>query len=166
NPFYLEELVSLLSDAGMVGGAGAVAARAELPDTLRGLVAARLDGLSVDERRVLDDGAVMGRRGTVEALRIMSREAHGVDDITAAIEGLVGKDVLLVEDGIWSFRSDLMREVAYGMLTKADRVRRHAGIAKWMEVHHLDAAAADVDRIAHHYAVAARLVSEIGVVQH
>ncbi|MEY2424165.1 MAG: hypothetical protein QOI95_4232 [Acidimicrobiaceae bacterium] len=165
NPFYLEELVSLLTEAGMVGGVGGSSGRTELPDTLRGLVAARLDGLNADERRTLDDAAVMGRRGPAEALRIMAREAHGVPEINAAIDGLVTKDVLVIDNGIWSFRSDLVREVAYGMLTKADRVRRHAGIAKWMEIHHKDDAA-DVDRIAHHYAVAAALVAEIGSVAH
>ena len=164
NPFYLEELVSLLSEAGMVGAA-ASSGRAELPDTLRGLVAARLDGLSADERRTLDDASVMGRRGAIEALEIMAREAHGVPNIKHAIEGLVSKDLIVVEDGRWSFRSDLVREVSYGMLTKADRVRRHFGIAKWMEFHHLESAA-DIDRIAHHYAVAALMVNDIGPVDH
>ncbi|MEY2453215.1 MAG: hypothetical protein QOD92_2789 [Acidimicrobiaceae bacterium] len=165
NPFYLEELVSLLSEAGMVGGPGAGSGRTDLPDTLRGLVAARLDGLTPDERRTLDDAAVIGRRGPTDALRLMAREAHGVPDIETAIDGLVTKDVLVIEHGIWSFRSDLVREVAYGTLTKADRVRRHAGIAKWMEMHQKEGAA-DVDRIAHHYAVAAALVAEIGSVPH
>jgi tetratricopeptide (TPR) repeat protein len=73
--------------------------------------------------------------------------------------------VLVIEHGIWSFRSDLVREVAYGMLTKADRVRRHAGIAKWLEMHNPEDAA-DIDRVAHHYAVAAALVGEIGRVDH
>jgi class 3 adenylate cyclase/tetratricopeptide (TPR) repeat protein len=163
NPFYLEELVALLTEAGMVGGASS--RPAELPDTLRGLVAARLDGLSGDERRTLDDAAVMGRRGTISALEIMAREAHEIEDISGAIAGLVSKDVLVVEDGKWSFRSDLVREVAYGMLTKADRVRRHFGIAKWMEMHHVEGAA-DIDRTARHYAIAASLVNEIGAVDH
>ena len=63
NPFFLEELVTLLGEAGMVGGGRRRTAIVELPDTLRGLVAARLDGLTADERRVLDDCAVLGRRG-------------------------------------------------------------------------------------------------------
>src|SRR5438132_11917642 len=130
----------MLSEEGMVGGHPSPGG-AELPDTLRGLVAARLDGLTPDERRALDDASVMGRRGAVEALEIMAREAHGVPDISAAILGLVAKDLLVIDDGRWSFRSDLVREVSYGMLTKADRVRRHYGIAKWMELHHVDAAA-------------------------
>jgi class 3 adenylate cyclase/tetratricopeptide (TPR) repeat protein len=166
NPFYLEELVSLLSEAGMVGGGlTAGSGRADLPDTLRGLVAARLDGLTADERRTLDDAAVLGRRGPTGALELMAREAHGIGDIAVAIDGLISKDVLVVEQGHWSFRSDLVREVAYGMLTKADRVRRHFGIAKWMEHNHKEDAA-DVDRIAHHYAVAAALVADIGPVDH
>jgi tetratricopeptide (TPR) repeat protein len=145
-------------------GTGAPAGRAELPDTLRGLVAARLDGLTPEERRTLDDAAVMGRRGAVEALSIMAREMHGADDIDGAVAGLVTKDVLVLEDGKWSFRSDVVREVAYGMLTKADRVRRHTGIAKWIEHHHKTPA--DVDRIAHHYSVAATLVGELGGVEY
>ena len=165
NPFYLEELVSLLTEVGMVGGVGAVSGDAELPDTLRGLVAARLDGLSSQERLVLDDAAVMGRRGPTKALQIMAREMHGVESIVAAVDGLIAKDVLVLEDGMWSFRSDVVREVAYGMLTKADRIRRHAGIAKWLEVHSPDDGA-DIDRIAHHYAVAAALAEDIGSVAH
>ena len=33
----------------------------------------------------------------------------------------------------WAFRSNLVREVAYGRLTKHDRAHRHAGIASWIE---------------------------------
>ena len=162
NPFFAEELVALLSEAGMVGGpARGIPVTVDLPDTLRGLVAARLDGLTSDERRTLEDAAVMGRRGSTEALRIMAAEAHNVNDIDDVLAGLVDKDVLVIEGGKWSFRSDLVREVSYGTMTKADRARRHFGIAKWMEHHH-HGDPADVDRIAHHYALSARLAAEIG----
>jgi class 3 adenylate cyclase/tetratricopeptide (TPR) repeat protein len=168
NPFFLEELVSLLAETQVreedpavppVGGAR------ELPHTLRGLVAARLDGLTVDERCTLEDAAVLGRRGQVMALHIMGEEAHGISSsaVSAAVSGLEAKDLIVTEDGRWSFRSDLVREVAYGMLTKADRARRHFGVAKWMESHDVTTAA-DVDRIAHHYATSAALVDELGYV--
>jgi tetratricopeptide (TPR) repeat protein len=169
NPFFLEELVSLLAestghdedDAGVLPPAGS----RELPHTLRGLLAARLDGLTVDERCSLEDASVLGRRGLVVALEIMGEEAHGTDRsrVDDAITGLVAKDLLIVEDARWSFRSDLVREVAYGMLTKADRARRHYGVAKWMESHTV-ASPADVDRIAYHFATAATLVDELGFV--
>src|SRR5690606_18074580 len=70
NPFFLEELVTLLGDAGVVGDRAG--GRIELPDTLRGLVSARLDGLEPDERKVLEDCAVLGRRGSFSAIAVMA----------------------------------------------------------------------------------------------
>ena len=52
NPFFLEELVALLDSGGLEAVTGAAGAEA-LPDTLRGLVAARLDSLPPDERALL-----------------------------------------------------------------------------------------------------------------
>ncbi|MEO7556107.1 MAG: adenylate/guanylate cyclase domain-containing protein, partial [Acidimicrobiales bacterium] len=170
NPFFLEELVALVADTGvgaLDGGPGAPPLTAgalgvELPHTLRGLVAARLDALSIDERGVLEDAAVLGRRSEVMALRLMGEKTHSAIDIDAAVQGLVAKDVLNVgDDGWWSFRSDLVREVAYGMLTKGDRAQRHLGVARWME-QHLNQHPGDVDRIANHYATAAHLALELG----
>ncbi|MGH9246650.1 MAG: adenylate/guanylate cyclase domain-containing protein [Acidimicrobiales bacterium] len=160
NPFFLEELVSLVAEAKPTHGVEITSPTlTELPDTLRGLVAARLDGLTTDERRVLADAAVLGRRGELVGLQVMGDQA-GAPEIAAALDGLVAKDLLLVDRGRWSFRSDLVREVAYSMLTKADRARRHAAVASWMEDTAPDRPA--TDRIAHHYATAARLAAEIG----
>ncbi len=169
NPFFLEELVSLLAETQVRDDDAPLPAMGggrELPHTLRGLVAARLDGLTVDERCALEDAAVLGRRGQVMALHIMGEEAHSTSSaaVSAAVSGLEAKDLIVVEEGRWSFRSDLVREVAYGMLTKADRARRHFGVAKWMESHGNATTQADVDRIAHHYATAAALVDELGSV--
>ena len=169
NPFFLEELVSLLAETPVRGddepAVLPVTGPRELPHTLRGLVAARLDGLTVDERCTLEDAAVLGRRGQVMALHIMGEEAHGIAPaaVSAAVFGLEAKDLIVVEEGRWSFRSDLVREVAYGMLTKADRARRHYGVAKWMESHNVTSPA-DVDRIAYHYATSATLIDELGYV--
>ncbi len=84
NPFFLEELVSLLDETGLVGGVPTTdAGLGDLPDTLRGLVAARLDALPQDERQTLVNAAVWGRRGPIEALEKMgekepSTAAHSV----------------------------------------------------------------------------------------
>jgi tetratricopeptide (TPR) repeat protein len=169
NPFFLEELLSLLAEppdqAGDEVAVPMSTSARELPHTLRGLVAARLDALDIDERGVLEDAAVLGRRGHLLALQIMGEEAHGTSTsvVDTAVAGLVAKDLLLVEGGYWSFRSDLVREVAYGIMTKADRARRHYGVAKWMESHRVESPA-DVDRVAHHYATAATLVDDLGFV--
>jgi class 3 adenylate cyclase/predicted ATPase len=167
NPFFLEELVALLGEAGVVGDGGPVTAPVrQLPDTLRGLVAARLDALTADERVVLDHAAVLGARGPVEALVIMGRHL-GDERVATALDGLADKEVLVVQDGRWSFRSDLVREVAYQTLTKGDRARLHFGVADWLE-RHLDELGDDdstVSRIAHHYGSAARLAAEVGSVE-
>ncbi len=173
NPFFLEELVSLLAEAGMVGaertGRAAGADLAELPDTLRGLVSARLDGLTPEERRVLDDCAVLGRRGPRSAIEVMSAKHLGIRDVGPVLESLEAKE-LLVLSGVeaaakWAFRSDLVREVAYSTLTKADRARSHQGIAAWMEGHQDTALDVVVDRITFHYSRAAELAHELGPVE-
>jgi len=169
NPFFLEELVTLLADAGMVGADRIDAeARVELPDTLRGLVSARLDGLTTDERRVLEDCAVLGRRGPVSAIEVMSAKHLNIGDVRPYLESLQAKDLLVLTGAgageRWTFRSDVVREVAYGTLTKADRIRSHQAIAAWMEDHEDTERDAIVDQITHHYTSAAELAHELGPV--
>ena len=171
NPFFLEELVTLLADAGVVGSEGGTANGShsvDLPDTLRGLVAARLDGLSASERRVLDDCAVLGRRGAIGAIEVMSSKHSGIDDPLPILRSLEEKELILLsgqgESAKWTFRSDLVREVAYSTLTKADRARAHQGIAMWMEAHEDTSRDAVVDRITHNYVRAAELAHELGPV--
>ena len=85
---------------GMVGADGAptepTPSHVELPDTLRGLVAARLDGLTADERRVLDDCAVLGRRGPMMAIEVMAGKHLGIDDVRPVLESLEAKELLVL----------------------------------------------------------------------
>jgi class 3 adenylate cyclase/tetratricopeptide (TPR) repeat protein len=167
NPFFLEELVALVVENEGRDHNTAAERPSRLPDTLRGLVAARIDGLSADERGTVEDASVWGRSGPVEALERMAVEVRSVHEIGGILAGLVDKEVLLVNGRHWSFRSDLIREVAYGTMTKADRARRHYGIAHFIETHMLhkdDPSLRAVDVIAHHYAAAAALANEIGTV--
>ncbi|MET0802448.1 MAG: adenylate/guanylate cyclase domain-containing protein, partial [Acidimicrobiales bacterium] len=167
NPFFLEELVTLLQDTGEVGQPRSPTPTGDLaglPDNLRGLIQARLDALTIEERSLLEDAAILGRRGNTESLQIMAAEYHGITDITVGLAGLIEKELLEVDDDRWSFRSDLVRDVAYGTLTKARRAAGHAGIAKWLEHHSAGdkLPTAMVDRIAHHYTLAAELVADVG----
>ncbi len=182
NPFFLEELVALMDSS----EAGATPTR--LPDTLRGIVTARLDTLSPAERDVLTDAAVIGRRGPVSALREMAKEMGRDVDVDAVVATLAANELLDVEDRHWEFRSEMAREVAYATMTKAVRAKRHAGIAAWLEARALETTAAGrdldldvgasalsdalaglaevddatVNRIAHHWAAAAELTAEMG----
>jgi class 3 adenylate cyclase/tetratricopeptide (TPR) repeat protein len=166
NPFFLEELVALMEENSSGATSDLTSDRVvQLPDTLRGLVSARLDGLTDDERAVLADASVLGRRSAVYGLAEMAKKMRGQDDISAALAGLVAKEILVLEPsgGWYSFRSDLMRDVAYSTITKVDRARAHAGIGKYL-THHAgdDADDANVERIAHHFSTAAGLAREMG----
>ncbi|HEY4378679.1 MAG TPA: adenylate/guanylate cyclase domain-containing protein, partial [Acidimicrobiales bacterium] len=169
NPFFLEELVQLIEGRTAVhqgGDSRHVGPVSELPDTLRGLVAARLDGLSPEVCGVLQDAAVIGRSGTVQSLIEMAEKLRPHVDVASVVTELVDQEILVVECDEWSFRSDLVREVAYGLITKSDRARRHAGIARHIEefVRPDDPHVASlVDRLSHHYGVAVELVDELGL---
>lgn len=155
NPFFLEELVSLVGR-----GDGP---RRELPDTLRGLVAARIDSLSGEEQATVEDAAVWGPDGPIGALKRLAEATRGVHEVDDVVGSLRDKEVLAYEDGWWSFRSDLVREVAYSRLTKRDRLARHLGIATYLDTHTVPASIEDshVDTVARHYVEAARLAREV-----
>jgi class 3 adenylate cyclase/tetratricopeptide (TPR) repeat protein len=164
NPFFLEEMVSLLAEAGVLTRdangyrVGEAAMASDLPATLRGLVAARLDALSAVERATLEDAAVIGHSGLLAALEALGA-SRGVD-ADPCVEELAKKDLLELDEDDWSFRSDVVREVAYETLTKAERARRHFVLADWLG-HRPDE---DLQAVAHHYGAAALLAQELGTV--
>ena len=166
NPFYLEELITLMGQhtAGAVATGATEAALPEvLPDTLRGLVAARIDGLSPDEQLVLEDASVWGSSGPLKVVDKIAEAMRGVDDVSAIVQSMADKDVMVFDGVEWAFRSDLIREVAYARLTKRERLMRHVGIASHLE--HAAGRFSDdgmIDTIARHYVEGARLARDLG----
>ncbi|HVM52719.1 MAG TPA: adenylate/guanylate cyclase domain-containing protein [Acidimicrobiales bacterium] len=162
NPLFLEELVAILAESGdLEKGADRVSS---LPATLRGLVAARLDALPSGERAVLEDAAVVGRRGPVAALVALGQSRGAAGTVRAAVDALVAKDLLDLDEVYVEFVSDLVREVAYGTLTKAERARRHAAVGAWVESIVAETERSDefLDNLARHYATSAELTAELG----
>ena len=148
NPLFLIELVAL-TEAG--GG------HRELPDSLRTLIAARLDQLSPEQRQMLENAAVLGTSGAIVALEKFARELGQVFHLDVLHE-LDELGLLEVHGRRWEFRSESVRDAAYQTLTKASRAQRHAGVAKAMS------AVGQLDDRAHHTASAAELVQELGSV--
>ena len=150
NPLFLEELAELVAEGGGTG---------QLPDSLRALVAARLDELAPDQRAMLDNAAVLGSSGSYGAL-VEFGQALGQNTARSLLDALADAGLLDVEGAWWRFRSASVREVAYHTITKADRARRHVGVAKAMvaDAHGLKRP----DVMAHHWATAAELASELG----
>lgn len=149
NPLFLEELAVLVAEGGDVTA---------LPDSLRAVIAARLDQLPTDQRATLDNAAVLGPSGAVSSLARFA-EALGGELNQAWLAALHDKGLLCVDGLRWSFKSDSVREVAYNTLTKAIRAGRHVGVAMAME------SKGNPDDVAHHLATAAEIVAELGPIR-
>jgi class 3 adenylate cyclase/tetratricopeptide (TPR) repeat protein len=143
-PLYAMETVRMLLDRGHLVREGSVYRPAgpvsalEVPETLHALIAARLDGLSDDERRVVQDGAVLGKTFTRNAVEALS--GIGAAQVEGVLHALVRKEVLSIqadprspEHGQYGFLQDLMRRVAYEMLSMRDRRERHLAAADYLE---------------------------------
>jgi predicted ATPase/class 3 adenylate cyclase len=142
-PLYAVETVRMLLDRGLLareGGVyrptGAIEAL-EVPETLHALVAARLDGLEPAERRVLQDAAVLGKSFTKPGLAALS--GLGGEELEALLAALVRKEVLSVqadprspERGQYAFLQDLLKQIAYETLARADRKARHLAAAEYL----------------------------------
>jgi hypothetical protein len=139
-PLYAVETVRMLLDRGLLVREGAVyhptgeIETLEVPETLHALIAARLDGVSREERRLLQDGAVLGKTFTSRALEALGGRSR--DELEPLLASLVRKEVLGVqsdprspERGQYGFLQDLVRHVAYETLSKRERKARHLAAA-------------------------------------
>ncbi len=169
-PLYAMETVRMLLDRSLLVRDGAVyrptgeVETLEVPETLHALIAARLDGVSSEERRVLQDGAVLGKTFTKAALSSLSGLSDA--DLEPLLSSLARKEVLGVqsdprspEHGQYGFLQDLVRHVAYETLSKRERKTRHLAAAA-----HLDNVFADEDDVAEvlasHYLAAVEAAPE------
>ena len=110
----------------------------EVPESLHGLIAARIDALPASERRLLLAAGVLGRRFRLEALVAVSTSDPGV--IRERIGGLVRRELLTLDDepgsqsqGEVEFVQDLVREVAYQTLSHGERRAMHLAAARYLE---------------------------------
>ena len=134
-----------------------------VPDSLRSLIASRLDALEATDRSLLQDAAVLGQVFAADALA----GASGVDvtDLEPRLRDLVRRELLDVESdprsperGQYKFVQSLIREVAYGTLARRDRRARHLAAARHYEALGDDELAGV---LANHY-LAAREASDEG----
>jgi class 3 adenylate cyclase/tetratricopeptide (TPR) repeat protein len=139
-PLYAVETVRMLLDRGLLAREGDVyrptgpIEALDVPETLHALVAARLDGLAPEERRLLQDAAVLGKSFTKAGLAALSGIAE--PELEPLLTSLVRKEVFSVqadprspERGQYSFLQDLLKRVAYETLAKAERKARHLAAA-------------------------------------
>jgi class 3 adenylate cyclase/tetratricopeptide (TPR) repeat protein len=143
-PLYAVETVRMLLDRGLGERRGdrfAVTGDVdvlEVPETLHALIAARLDGLPPEERRVLQNAAVAGK--TFDADVVVALAAMARQEADAILASLVRKELLSVqtdprspERGQYVFLQALVRKVAYETLSLRERKRLHLALAGHLE---------------------------------
>ncbi|HZQ65681.1 MAG TPA: adenylate/guanylate cyclase domain-containing protein [Gaiellaceae bacterium] len=157
NPLYAEQYARILLERGEL---------AELPETVQGIVAARLDLLAPEQKRLLQDAAVLGRTFWVRGLSAVS----GLDPRTVGdrLHGLERRDFLrrerrseMADDTQYAFLHVLVRDVAYAQLPRADRATRHRRAAGWIDS--LGRPEDHAEMLAHHYVQAFELSEAAGL---
>ena len=142
-PLYAVETARMLLDRGLLvraadGGGYRVTgdiAEIEIPETLHALVAARLDGLSEDERRLLQQAAVLGKSFSPDGLAAVSGRPR--EQIEGALAALARRELISVqtdprspERGQYGFVQDMVRTIARDTLGRRERKRLHLATAE------------------------------------
>jgi class 3 adenylate cyclase len=125
NPLYAEQFARLYLERGSAGDL-------PLPESVQGIIAARLDGLPGEEKRLVQEASVFGK--------VFWAGALGAGDVTASLHALERKGMVRRErrsavsgETQYAFRHVLVRDVAYGQIPRASRGEKHVRAADWIE---------------------------------
>jgi class 3 adenylate cyclase/tetratricopeptide (TPR) repeat protein len=159
NPLYAEQYSRMLSESAEGGELG-------LPESIQGIIAARLDLLPLDEKRLLQDAAVVGKVFWSGALAAIG--GHELWQLEEHLHALERKEFVqpsrrssVGDEREYAFRHLLVRDVAYGQIPRAERAERHRLAAEWIES--LGRAEDHAEMLAHHYADALELARAAGL---
>ena len=143
-PLYAVEMVRGLLADGLIERQGETYAvvgdlsRLRVPDSLRSLIASRLDALAAEDRALLQDASVLGQVFSGDLLAAVT--GSDPEALAPRLRGLLRREVLDVETdprsperGQYRFVQSLIREVAYGTLARRDRRSRHLAVARHFE---------------------------------
>jgi class 3 adenylate cyclase len=157
NPLYAEQYARILLERGDLS---------ELPETVQGIIAARLDGLSDGEKRLLQDAAVVGKvfwAGAVEAVDGVDRGQ--ADELLHSLERKEfvqrARSSSVAGETEYAFRHLLIRDIAYGQIPRAARSDKHRRAAVWIES--LGRTEDQAEMLAHHYLEALDLAEAAGL---
>jgi len=143
-PLYAVETIRALVDGGhLVRHGDAYQPSGELPPldvppTLRALISSRLDALDADDRRLLEEAAVIGQVFAVPALAALTNLTEA--EVEARLKALARKEIVELETdprsperGQYGFKQSLIREVAYATMSKRERRARHLAAARYYD---------------------------------
>jgi class 3 adenylate cyclase/tetratricopeptide (TPR) repeat protein len=158
NPFFVEESVRSLVETGVLAGErGAyrvtrIVQGLQVPATAKAMLAARIDRLDPEDKRLLQAAAVIGTDVPWELLQAVADEPE--DRLRRTLAQLQATEFLyetrLFPEVEYTFRHALTHEVAYGSLLAERRRALHARIVGAIEALHGDRLDEQVERLAHH----------------
>jgi tetratricopeptide (TPR) repeat protein len=158
NPLFLEESVrSLAETKALIGERGAYrlaqdAKLIQVPATVQAILAARIDRLPPEEKRLLQAASVIGKDVPLELLLAIAELAE--EDLRRGLAHLQAAEFLyeisLFPDLAYTFKHALTHEVTYGGLLQERRRDLHARIVDAIETLHRDRLGEQIERLAHH----------------
>jgi class 3 adenylate cyclase/predicted ATPase len=142
NPFYVEELIRSLINQGAIVQDEATGrwratrdvAEIPIPDTLHGVLTARIDRLQAETKRVLQMASVIGRIFLYRVLAAIAEEERRLDDWLLALqrEEMI-RERARIPELEYIFKHELTREAAYNGLLKRERQAFHRQVAEALE---------------------------------
>jgi tetratricopeptide (TPR) repeat protein len=158
NPFFLEESVRNLVETHVLTGEPGAYRPAQpvsclqVPATVQAVLAARIDRLPAEDKRLLQTAAVIGQEVPYTVLQTIVARPEAV-----LRQGLahLQQGEFLYERGLftelaYTFKHAVTHEVAYGSFQQERRTSLHACIANALETLYPDRLAEQVERLAHH----------------
>jgi class 3 adenylate cyclase/tetratricopeptide (TPR) repeat protein len=151
NPLYAEEFARIADERGVLADAGDL----PVPQSLQGLVAARLDALPAAEKALLLDAAVVGKVFWLGAAAALG-DRTDAGTLEQPLHALMRKEFVTRErrsavsgDTQYAFAHALVQEVAYGQLPRGERAAKHRRAAEWIDA--LGRPEDHAEMRAHHY---------------
>ena len=159
NPFYMEALLQMLVDQGVLVTATTpwqLAAeglrQVQVPPTLVGVLQARLDALLAPQRRALQQASVVGAVFWDDALAAL--DARAPTELLALCQralALPHAQSAFGDTREFAFRHHLLHEVTYGTVLKRDKREQHHRAALWLEARSIGRGAEFAGLIAEHF---------------
>ncbi|HEX5246066.1 MAG TPA: AAA family ATPase [Gaiellaceae bacterium] len=153
NPLYAAEYARMLADH--------PGEDLPLPETVQGVIAARIDALAAEEKALVQDASVLGKVFWPSALESANE---------AALHALERKEFIRRDrrssvggETQYAFLHLLVRDVAYGQIPRARRMEKHRAAAGWIASLSPDRSEDRAEMLAHHYREALTLAEAAGV---
>lgn len=161
NPFFSQELVYALRDAGKIQNIGDDCQivgnldEAGLPDTVQGVITSRIDRLTPSQQLTLKVASVIGRTFEYELLQNVhpiETDRHNLSHHLGALRDL---DITIEEvphpELAYAFKHIIIQEVAYDLMLYAHRQELHQAIARWCEQIYADDLSPKYELLSHHW---------------